>query len=318
MKVSIVVPVYNTSKYLEECVNSILSQSYEDTEIVLVDDGSTDNSGELCDALAKRDARIRSCHKPNGGLSSARNYGIDHSEGECIAFVDSDDVIDRDMIKVLAENMQSNQADMSGMEYLEFFDKLPEVNRKNKIKRITKNLQGYILQNNRLYCSVRYLYKRDLLENIRFDESIKLGEDQDFIFRYSENVKVLVTSDYNGYFYRQNALSLSGGQLKENHLFDLQNRLNIVAKADDKNKKAAYAHYLKGLLAFWCKGIIYGVVGENDYVAKYADMLKKEKWKILFSKYIELKYKMVASTLLLGKKNAIKIIKKYLGRLWKK
>ena len=91
MKVSFILPVYNVEKYLYECVESILAQTYCDFEILLVDDGSPDNCPALCDEWARVDNRIKALHKPNGGLSDARNYGLDHAQGDYVIFVDSDD-----------------------------------------------------------------------------------------------------------------------------------------------------------------------------------------------------------------------------------
>lgn len=95
--ISIIVPVYNTEKYLDQCIQSILSQTYTDYELLLVDDGSTDSSGVICDRYAEQDSRVREFHKPNGGVSSARNMGLDNARGEWIGWVDSDDYIDADM-----------------------------------------------------------------------------------------------------------------------------------------------------------------------------------------------------------------------------
>lgn len=99
--ISVIVPVYNTKEYLERCVNSLLMQTYSDMEIILVDDGSTDGSGELCDGFADREQRIRVFHKENGGSSSARNLGLDNAKGDYIGFVDSDDYVDADMYERL-------------------------------------------------------------------------------------------------------------------------------------------------------------------------------------------------------------------------
>ena len=99
--VSVVVPVYNVEKYLDRCITSISNQTYPDFELILVDDGAGDSSGSICDAWAEADARIRVFHKENGGLSDARNYGIDYAKGEYITFVDSDDYIDRDYLSIL-------------------------------------------------------------------------------------------------------------------------------------------------------------------------------------------------------------------------
>jgi glycosyltransferase involved in cell wall biosynthesis len=100
-RVSIIVPVYKVEKYLDKCVESLINQTYKDLEIILVDDGSPDNCGELCDAWAKKDERIVVYHKENGGLSDARNYGIDRCTGECIAFVDSDDYVAENYIEFM-------------------------------------------------------------------------------------------------------------------------------------------------------------------------------------------------------------------------
>ena len=105
--ISVVVPVYNVENYLEKCVSSITNQTYKNLEIILVNDGSKDNSGAICDDLAKNDSRIKVIHKENGGLSDARNTGINVATGEYIGFVDSDDWIERDMYEQLYKRERS-------------------------------------------------------------------------------------------------------------------------------------------------------------------------------------------------------------------
>ena len=100
--ISVIVPVYNREMYLERCVRSIMNQTYQNLEILLVDDGSTDGSGEICERLAKEDKRIRVFHKENGGSSSARNLGIREAKGEYLGFIDSDDYIELDMYELLS------------------------------------------------------------------------------------------------------------------------------------------------------------------------------------------------------------------------
>ena len=109
---SVIVPVYNNEKYLEECVNSILHQTYTNVDIILVNDGSRDNSGKLCDELAKRDDRIRVIHKENGGAISARREGCFEAKANYVTFVDSDDWIEPDMYHYLMEELLSHKADI--------------------------------------------------------------------------------------------------------------------------------------------------------------------------------------------------------------
>lgn len=105
MLISVIVPIYNTEKYLRRCVDSILAQSYIDFELLLVNDGSVDGSAKICDEYAEADSRVRVFHKTNGGVSSARSLGLDNARGEWIAFVDSDDCIDEHFLSVMTENM---------------------------------------------------------------------------------------------------------------------------------------------------------------------------------------------------------------------
>lgn len=111
-KISVIVPVYNVEDYLEECINSILGQTYKNLEIILVDDGSTDNSSKICDIYEKKDKRIKVIHKENGGLSSARNEGLKYRTGEYISFVDSDDFIDKTMYEKLYSAIKKYDADV--------------------------------------------------------------------------------------------------------------------------------------------------------------------------------------------------------------
>lgn len=112
VKISVVIPVYNVEAYLRECVDSVLAQTLQDYEIILVDDGATDSSGAICDEYARQDARIRVIHQPNGGLSAARNTGLDAATGKYIYFLDSDDYIRQDSLKLLFDLAEQEQADV--------------------------------------------------------------------------------------------------------------------------------------------------------------------------------------------------------------
>lgn len=131
-KISVIVPVYNVEQYLERCVDSIINQTYTNLEIILVNDGSTDNSGKLCDELAKKDERIRVIHKENGGLSDARNRGIEEAESDLVGFIDSDDYIDNDMYEILLKNLNNTDADLSMCALYDVYNNTPEAQVTNK------------------------------------------------------------------------------------------------------------------------------------------------------------------------------------------
>ena len=116
--ISIIIPVYNIEKYLSKCLESIAIQSYQNLEILLIDDGSSDRSPEICDAYKKKDKRFCVIHKENGGLSSARNAGIEIASGKYLLFVDGDDYIDKDMVKILYKRIKQDKSDMAFCNYL--------------------------------------------------------------------------------------------------------------------------------------------------------------------------------------------------------
>jgi glycosyltransferase involved in cell wall biosynthesis len=120
--ISVIIPIYNVGDYLKKCVNSIINQTYKNLEIILVDDGSTDKSGILCDEFAKKDSRIKVIHKQNGGLSDARNCGIEASSGKFIAFIDSDDFIAPDFYEYLLSLQKENNADIAECNFIRVYE----------------------------------------------------------------------------------------------------------------------------------------------------------------------------------------------------
>ena len=120
--ISVILPVYNMEAYVERCVESLCRQTYRNLEIILVDDGSTDHSGAICDALAKADSRIRAFHKANGGVSSARNWGLQHARGDYIGFCDPDDAVHRDMYRLLFEALEETNSQCAVCSFAVFSD----------------------------------------------------------------------------------------------------------------------------------------------------------------------------------------------------
>ena len=179
--ISVIIPVYKTEKYLKKCVESVIAQTFEDLEIILVDDGSPDNSGAICDELKKTDGRISVIHKANGGLSSARNAGIDKASGEYLGFVDSDDWIEPEMFEVLMHRLLENDADISccNMKRIRQDDEVPII----KDLSLDAVYSGYeaavrLLDDDAkiLYHMGCKLYKADLFKNRSLREGI-LFED---------------------------------------------------------------------------------------------------------------------------------------------
>ena len=203
--ISVIVPVYNVEKYLERCVKSIAAQTYKDLEILLIDDGSTDKSGEMCDAFQQTDSRIKAFHKQNGGLSDARNYGIEHSAGEFISFVDSDDYIDEKMLETLHRLITENDADLAVCSAMDVFEG-KEVTQVKEIKEFNLNKvesYKYMLRGDGIPSACNKLYKRQTVGDVRFPVG-KLYEDGFFTPQILKNVeKTAVTSKPMYYYFRR-------------------------------------------------------------------------------------------------------------------
>lgn len=188
-KVSIIIPVYNTSQYLRECLISICNQSYTDWECLLVDDGSTDKSGDICDEYAEKDSRFKALHIKNGGASCARNYGISKARGEWIAFVDSDDKVLPDYLKNLIIASESNRTDVVLSNY---GGRQKDMHIKENCRLEGVQMVDYFLKNKIFALSAPYgkLYKRSIIldHNIQYPQGIHMGEDMVFMINYMNHV----------------------------------------------------------------------------------------------------------------------------------
>lgn len=184
-KVSIIVPVYQVEDYIERCIKSLISQTYKNIEIILVDDGSTDKSGEICDKFAKQDNRIIVIHKSNEGVSSTRNKGIDISTGNYITFVDADDYIDKEYVKILIDMCLKEQVDISIIGTKDWVNKRI-INQSRKLnKKISKKEGIKELIDNIYFACVIWgkIYKRELFDDIRFNNKTIIAEDMEIIYR---------------------------------------------------------------------------------------------------------------------------------------
>lgn len=211
-KISIIVPIYNVEKYLEECVESLIHQTYKNIEIILVDDESTDLSGKIADNYLKVDNRIKVYHKKNGGLSDARNYGINKATGRFISFVDSDDIVEPDFILTLYENLKKNMVRISACGICRYYDNGTriEYNYQNIEKKYSKeeahkylNILGYFNVS-----SCNKLFDIKLFKNIKFPLR-KKSEDMYVMYRLIEEANGIYYSSKTKYLYRQREGSIT-------------------------------------------------------------------------------------------------------------
>ena len=202
-KISIIIPVYNVYKYIRECIESLINQTYSNIEIILVDDGSNDNSGKICDDYAKKDKRIKVIHKENSGVSNSRNVGIEISSGDYIVFVDSDDVVSRDYIKKLFE--RHNDKRQIICKFIEFNKEIPNIKLSGNITQIKKDSFIEISKLSLLNTPCCKLYNKKIIKDnkILFDENISIGEDLLFNLEYLKYINEVYILDEYLYYYRR-------------------------------------------------------------------------------------------------------------------
>lgn len=227
--ISVIIPVYNVEKYLHRCLDSVIAQTYQNLEIICVDDGSIDDSGKICDQYAVRDARIKVIHQENQGLSAARNRGLDAAEGEYIAFVDSDDYILEGMYKKMLDKLLDYSVDLCVCQWqYEFSDGRQVVKRKNIDPTIygcktslefARFLYRGNYENGVVVAAWNKLYRRALLDKIRFEG--RIHEDEAFCGRImAKNISVYVMEE-QFYVYAQNGDSLTSKPFSANKFFFL-------------------------------------------------------------------------------------------------
>lgn len=217
--ISVIIPVYNAEKYLENSVKSVLAQTFEDFEIIMVDDGSSDNSPAICDSLVEKDSRVRVIHKKNEGVSVARNTGLDAVKGDYIFFMDSDDLITENCFDVLMTALKSNDADiaMGNLYYtredgspIEKFNAMSPV--KDEVMTNIDFLKKLTMLSSQFYCiSCNKIFKTKLFDGIRYPVG-KINEDEATIHKIVYNAKKIVSVEQPLYNYIKHPGSITTKQ----------------------------------------------------------------------------------------------------------
>lgn len=273
--ISVIIPVYNIETYLVSCLDSVLNQTYKELEVILVDDGSTDSSGNICDEYAQKDSRVIVFHKQNGGVSSARNLGIIKATGEYVSFIDGDDIIAPEMYELLYKNMKSYSADISSCGIAQrqidgnlttFADSSLKVFDKHEL---IKGFFDNAIIKETMYGPCHKLFKTHFLKQYTFNENYAIGEDLLFMFECIENSSKIVLDNRPMYFYLKRPGSATTSLFSEKRLHYIF-VADILLKRCEENYPFAYISALK-----W------------SYVHKLTILRKLNRYRSIRKKYID-------------------------------
>ena len=275
-KISVIVPVYNVEAYVGECIDSILKQTYENLEIILVDDGSTDSSGRICDEYAKKDSRVKVYHKENGGLSDARNYGIEKSSGDFLSFIDGDDWIDKDMYSKMIETSIKDNSDIVVCGITKDY-----VGRSVDSHSIDECISGYDALKRMFYgknlnhSACDKIYKKRVFDNVRFPKG-EIYEDLRTTYKSVINANTVSTIKNCFYHYRMREGSISKGKFKESR-FEVLPALKSVMENEDIKRHTELIDILKNRELLLKSNLIWNIAlytSDDDY-NKYKSFLKE-------------------------------------------
>ena len=298
--ISIIVPVYNVESYLEECLESIRQQTFTDIEVILVNDGSTDSSKEICERFCQVDNRFKLINQENQGQSVARNRGVKESVGQFIMFVDSDDVINTNVLEVLLPYMKTDvdivECRMTRKKEEFFLNKTSTIVFEGNSKEAILNCIAF---KEVKYCAFKKLYRREIVQKIPFLEGY-IYEDVFTGINYLKHIRKIVVIDYIGYYYRVHANSTMTKSFNEKDLdiFKVGNKL-VDSFKDDENMLPyigyflfylGHGHYLKD-----------GINTKSPYVDLYEDFIRNAAFIAKQSKEVVRKYRLLRLYLLAPK-----------------
>ena len=287
--ISVIVPIYKVEEYLDKCVDSIVNQTYTNLEIILVNDGSPDNCPKMCDEWSKKDSRIKVIHKENGGLSDARNAGIDIANGDYITFIDSDDYIELNYVEFLYNNLIQNNADISmGKQYVKYPNKTLNTGSGNIYVLNPHDCLEKMLYGEDFDVSAwAKLYKRELFKDIRYPKG-RIFEDAATTYKLIDKSNMVVLNSQPIYNYIMRENSIINAEFKENKFelitstFEMTDYINN--KYPDLNKACArrnmYA-YLSTLMQ-----LAKSKNKNKEYLNRLMTYIKKNRKSILKDKRI--------------------------------
>ena len=316
MKISIIVPVYNVEKYLSKCIDSIINQTYKNIEIILVDDGSTDNSSKICDKYAKKDNRIKVIHKKNGGLSDARNVGIENANGIYVSFIDSDDYVELTMIERLYNSCLKYNSEISCCgKFVEYDNKVVLKNIGKDFCVSSKEALVRMLTFDNIDTSAwDKLYLKELFDEIHYPLHVYY-EDMGTTYKLIDSankVSFIKTPEYH-YLIRKGSILNSKFNEKYFSSIKFAEEINdFINKHHPDLKKASEAYYLLSISNTMQK--IFNSKVKNKYIIQYTELRKKlrnNSGEILKNKYIPNYKKIMIIFTILGLYKTINIIKKF-------
>lgn len=290
--ISIIVPIYNSSKTLDMCINSLLSQSYPNLEILLINDGSIDNSDEICKKYVKIDRRCRYFYKENGGLSDARNYGLKKMSGDYVMFLDSDDCFSKYCVETMIKIIDFCNPDIISFNFTYNLDKLEQnkIFEFNKKSVISKNiLYEYFMKE---VAVTNRCFKKTIVQDIEFVKD-QISEDVIYLFKCYERASKVYKSDYLFYYYNQTGLSITRSGLSVNDNTSVDANLFVVNECLKNHKEYIYfskMQYCKSVFNLINKSVLRGYANKEsqifykDKIKEYCNYLRKNLLPILFSK----------------------------------
>ena len=298
--ISIIVPVYNVEEYLEECLTSIQHQTFTDIEVILVNDGSTDRSKEICERFCQQDSRFKLINQSNQGASVARNRGVKESIGEYIMFVDSDDVVKENIVEVLLSYMKAD-VDLVECNLTQNKEEL----QKNKPIRVVfegkspESLVKCIAFKEVKFCAFTKLYRRELVEKVPFLEGV-IYEDVYTGMNYLKYIRKMVAVDLKGYYYRVRPNSIMTTSFNEKNLDIITVGNQLIESFQDDEYLLPYIGYFMFYL-----GLSHyqrdGITKKNPYVGLYENFIRKTAFIAKQSQEVVRKYRLLRMYLIAPK-----------------
>ena len=311
-KNSIIVPIYEVEPYLRKCIDSILNQTFEEFELLLIDDGSPDRCGDICDEYAKKDNRIKVIHKENGGQASARNIGLDVARGEYIGFVDSDDWIEPDMYKILYNLAINNDAEISCISSKIIYPNKEILRETSTLKKFIKKDAMKEVIRGKFFDEVVWtkLFKKEILQNLKFKEGIKY-EDTEFCYRAIDKCTKLIYLGkclYNYLIRKGSTMDIAKREISIDYIY-IYNEMYIFYKKEySEYKDMVLLRLVDCSLEILNKIIEQNLISETKFL-ETKNLLNKYFFEILKLKKLNKNIKILLILLKINSLLYIKIVK---------